>query len=178
MKGYEGLYRVSNWGRVWSCPREETFTYNRTCGPVQITRVRKGKFMSPRKGVYLMLNLCKDRVYKAFLLHRLVALHFVPNPDNKPEVNHIDEDKHNPRADNLEWMTSSENSLHSCYKTTGSKVGNSKLKEDEVLEVVKLLEDGFPQTEIGEFFGVSNHTIHKIKTGANWSWLTGIGKGV
>lgn len=89
--GYEGLYEVSNWGRVKSLPRNGTVKYARIL-----------KFHTNRQG-YLQVGLCKNNKLKIFLVHRLVAEAFLPNPDNLPEVNHKDENKTNNSVDNLEW---------------------------------------------------------------------------
>ena len=84
--------------------------------------------------------------------------------------------KKNNHIDNLEWVTSSDNSLHSCYKTTGSKNGVSKLTEEEVKNIADLIKIGMKQTAIAQMYGVTPHCIFRIKAGDNWSWLTGFGK--
>ena len=91
--GYNGLYQVSNLGRV---------------------KNKKGLIMAqkPSKDGYVRLLLFKDGKYKAEYVHILVAKAFIPNPAHKPEVNHIDADKANNKVDNLEWVTSSENHSH------------------------------------------------------------------
>jgi hypothetical protein len=66
---------------------------------------------------YVTVRLTKDKKVKRFRLHRLVAIHFIPNPENKEEVNHIDGDKLNNGEDNLEWHTRQENATHA--KETG-----------------------------------------------------------
>lgn len=155
--GFEGLYEVSNTGliRRTTTKRNKAFSYGR----------------------YATVHLYKNSVCKAFTVRRLVAKHFIGNPDNKPEVNHIDEDTMNNRADNLEWVTRSENALHSSYKNRGELSAKSLLSEKEVKEIVTHLKDGLlNQHAIAELYGVSNHTIHKIKVGANWGWLTGLSK--
>lgn len=95
--GYEGWYEVSNIGRV------------RRIG---------GNLMKQHKTQfgYLALTLCKHGKVKGFQVHRLVAMAFVPNPQNKPFVNHLDEVKTNNRAENLEWVTSSENNNYGTAK--------------------------------------------------------------
>jgi hypothetical protein len=108
IRGYEGLYEVSNTGKVRS--------------------VRGGK----RQGVelkhsitplgYHRLQLCKDRKSTSYFVHRLVAETFVTNEYNKPEANHIDGNKSNNAATNLNWMTSRENKLHTIYVLRAGKV--------------------------------------------------------
>lgn len=92
IEGYEGLYRVSNMGRVrgrGSC--------------IKPSKTKKG---------YLRVELWKGNARHSARIHRLVASAFVPNPHGKPDVNHIDGNKQNNRASNLEWVTPKENNAH------------------------------------------------------------------
>ena len=91
--GYEGLYKISDTGNVWSCKYKKLLS----------KRINKG---------YVYVNLHQNRQQKTFPVHRLVALVYVPNPFDKKEVNHIDENKDNNNATNLEWVTSKENANH------------------------------------------------------------------
>lgn len=94
IKGYEGLYQVSNLGRVKR---------------VTTDRILKG---SKDSIGYLRVNLHKNNIPSTEKVHRLVAEAFIPNLENKPQVNHRDEDKTNNMASNLEWMTAKENINH------------------------------------------------------------------
>lgn len=96
--GYEGLYEVSNLGRVRSVDR-----YVKSKG--ESYWLRKGKMLSPAKDKngYLKVNLSCNGKNNIIRVHRLVAQVFIHNPDNLPEINHKDEDKTNNRVDNLEW---------------------------------------------------------------------------
>ena len=96
IEGYEGKYQVSNMGRV------KTLNY-RNSGKEQILH-------SNPTGGYCIVGLCKTK-RKTYYIHRLVAAAFVPNPENKPEVNHINHNKRDNRASNLEWVTQYENGL-------------------------------------------------------------------
>lgn len=91
-------YMVSNYGRVKNCMRN--------------------KILRPGLGGngYLTVCLYDKGIGKSYRLNRLVALAFIPNPDNKPEVNHNDEDKLNNFASNLSWMTKAENIAHSAHQ--------------------------------------------------------------
>lgn len=89
---YEGLYEVSNTGKVRSL-----FRYKKVLKPV-ITR-----------SGYCAVELFKDKMGKMKLVHRIVAAAFIPNPNGFPQVNHIDENKHNNCAENLEWCTAKYN---------------------------------------------------------------------
>ena len=104
VKGYEGLYQVSNHGKVKSVKRKGK--NGRYYGG-------KTKILTPSKsGGYLTVGLSKGSFSKTYLVHRLVADVFIPNPLNKKEINHIDGDKHNNNIDNLEWNTRLENMRH------------------------------------------------------------------
>lgn len=111
IKGYEGKYLVTRDGRVITMSR--VIGYNHSMTGKRLTRRTKAKEMSigDCKG-YNTLGLSKDGVTKSHRLCRIVALHFVPNPENKPAVNHKDGNKKNDHADNLEWVTAKENSQH------------------------------------------------------------------
>ena len=114
--GYEGLYEVSNTGRVRSVDR-----YVKTC--YGSYRLHKGKVLSPgiRPDGYLVVSL----QYRMFRVHRIVAEAFLPNPDNLPQVNHKDEDKSNNRVDNLEWCDSKYNNN---YGTARIRERDTKMK--------------------------------------------------
>lgn len=92
--GYESEYLVSDHGYVWS--------------------IRRNKLLKPKKTVagYLRVGLSVGGNRKDFPVHRLVAVAFVPNPENKPTVNHINEMKTDNRVENLEWATSAEQNTH------------------------------------------------------------------
>lgn len=83
-----------------------------------------------------MRNNCQETHY----VHRLVAQSFVPNPDNKPEVNHIDGDRLNNNVSNLEWVTSSENSFHAS--ATGLRIYTNRLTRDEFIECLQAVVGG------------------------------------
>lgn len=103
IEGYEGLYQVSNYGRVKSLARTKM-----NHGKSQLIPER---IMSQEKNSsgYLRVNLYKNSDRKRMLVHRLVAHAFISNPENKPCIDHIDTDKTNNHADNLRWCTQKEN---------------------------------------------------------------------
>lgn len=91
--GYEGFYEISNLGRI---------------------RNYKKHILSPNivTNGYSMITLCKNKIHNRCLIHRLVAQAFIPNPNNYPTINHIDENKSNNCVNNLEWCTRSYNSRY------------------------------------------------------------------
>ena len=96
--GYEGLYEVSNLGRVKSVER---YVPRHVRG--RIKEVHSGS------GGYPCVTLCKNRKSRVTPLHRIIALAFIPNPDNKPFIDHIDTDVTNYSLSNLRWVTPKEN---------------------------------------------------------------------
>lgn len=107
IKDYEGLYEVSNFGRIRSLDRV-------IINSDGVKRLCKGGIRKPYKDTrenkgYLRVKLNKDGIFKKFAIHRLVAQAFIPNPDNLSEVNHKDEVKTNNHVENLEWCDSKYN---------------------------------------------------------------------
>ena len=130
--GYEGLYQVSNFGRVKSLDKI-MFVYGCQKDPIQA--IKKGKILTPRKNSdgYDKVSLTKNKVAKEYFIHRLVAICFLDNPNNYEEVNHIDGNKTNNNVSNLEWCTHLQNMQH-CYENNlrkkstthcGLKYGNN-----------------------------------------------------
>ena len=104
VKGYEGLYQVSNFGRIKSLPRN---TKNQYKNGIIKQNVIRGKG-------YYYINLY-NKGTKLFTVHKLVAETFIPNPSNLPCINHIDGNKLNNKINNLEWCSYSDNEMH-AYK--------------------------------------------------------------
>ena len=113
--GYEGLYQVSNLGRV------KSFKY------------LKEKILKPshKDNGYLFITLCKNGVMKRYYIHRLVASAFIPNPQNKPTVNHIDCDRTNNCVENLEWNTYAENNDYALKMMKDKGINKKNNKESK-----------------------------------------------
>ena len=121
IENYEGLYQVSNLGRVKSLPRKRIT-------PTGWPYLSKEKILTPklRKDGYLEISLYTKGKSKSYFIHRLVAQAFIPNTESKPQVNHIDGDKTNNQVNNLEWATREENMQH-AFKT--GLIDSSKISE-------------------------------------------------
>lgn len=103
IEGYEGLYQISNYGRVKSLSRK-VWQFNKYVITQEFIMKNKNS-----KDGYKRIILCKDGKYKTFLVHRLVAKHFLNNINNLPYINHKDENKDNNSVDNLEYCTAKYN---------------------------------------------------------------------
>lgn len=163
MVGYEGLYEVSDLGRVKSLGRtiqihRENYT----------TRVWKEKILKPKiSSKYHRVWLCTGSNKRIYGIHRLVAEAFIPNPENKPQVNHIDGNPANNLLSNLEWVTQSENTRHAVsigrkLGLRGEKCPTSKVTDIQRLEILALYECGLRQTYIGNCYGISQGAVSYI----------------
>lgn len=159
IKNYEGYY-ITNESKVYSSK------YN----SLKELKIRKDKYG------YLKLELCTKSKAKTKLVHRLVAESFIDNPENKPEVNHLNGVKDDNRLHNLEWSTSKENTRHACAtglrNSKGENHYKSKLTELEVIDIRLLLNKGnLKHWEIAERFNVSRETISFIKGNRAWKHI-------
>ena len=131
IKDFEGLYEITMQGEVRSVDRK--FTYYDPRWNTYTTRHTKSKIMNQYDSIggYKFISLRKDGKYYQCYVHRLVAQTFIPNPENKKEVNHKDGNKCNNAATNLEWVTPSENQIHS-HQVLGhpSSTKGTHLSED------------------------------------------------
>jgi hypothetical protein len=129
VQGYEGLYMVSNLGNVKALPR---FHNNNGCGYMQKERI----MLQGKRGRYPRVTLRKDGIAKDMSVHRLVAMAFIPNPEKKPCVNHIDNNPENNCVDNLEWCTHRENALHAYRVANVCHGRKGKHHTQEVKEII------------------------------------------
>lgn len=162
--GFE-WYEVSNVGNVRSIDREFVNQIGRKC-------FLKGSPIKPTiaKG-YARVGIRKDAVKKMFSVHRLVALAFIPNPNNYESVNHINGDKLDNRVDNLEWCTLTQNIKHAYDNNLMGCMDNSLAKVAKINEVnsYKLIRVTSPNgkvfefnsvKETSEYFGIKVSTIN------------------
>ncbi|MBM7132744.1 MULTISPECIES: NUMOD4 domain-containing protein [Staphylococcus] len=162
IEGYEGLYEISNLGRVKSLPK-----MSGSC-------MRKEKILNSKnrltKDGYARVNLHREGKGKDFRVCRLVATHFIDNPDNKSTVNHINGIKTDDRVENLEWATSNENMKH-AYDTQlkkgmkGETNSQSKLTMEQV-ETIRKRYKRYSKTDgtvaIARDYGVTPRVINQI----------------
>ena len=128
--GYEGLYEVSNTGVVRALERtvvgrNQVTTFNR----VYPARIMSFHYL-PRN--YIQVFLAKNGKTKGYLVHRLVAEAFIPNPENKPEVNHKDRNPANNTVENLEWVSKQENMDHAIANGWDPKLSRLGAKSTEL----------------------------------------------
>lgn len=135
------------------------------------------KAQSTNRDGYKIVVLYKNNKSIAKTVHRLVALAFLPNPENKPCVNHIDGDKTNNVLENLEWVTYSENTIHSFKNglqipAQGEDVHCAKVTNAQVHEICKLMEQGLRNIEIIEKLGVPKTLLKNIRNNNSWKSIS------
>lgn len=152
VKGYKGIYQVSNLGNVRSLDRVIKYSNGSS-------RVHRGKLLNPRatKDGYLYVSLYKNKKEKKFKVHRLVLAAFLA--PSKLTVHHINEVRDDNNLCNLMYLTNEEN----------ARIATSKLNKDAVLKIKELIRQKVPNTEIGQIYGVNHRTISSIKNGNTWN---------
>lgn len=133
IKGYEGLYQISNEGRVKSLPREWKCARNESGN-----RNHNEIIMSPQLRLnYYRVRLVKDGVGKNKSIHRLVAEAFIDNPDNKPVIDHINGNSIDNRVENLRWCTQKENNGFELHRKNIGKAQLGRKHSEETIEKVR-----------------------------------------
>lgn len=164
IKGYEGKYQVSNLGNIRGLDRKDN-----------IGRPVKGKMISQgtQKNGYVTVKLRFNGIQKTFRVHRIVADAFCDNPNNLPEVNHIDEDKKNNRASNLEWCTRRyNNSYGSGIEKRKSKYSYqcAQLKDGEVINTFPSMIEASRKTGI-PFSSIQRCINGRYKSTHGFQWV-------
>lgn len=134
IKGYEGIYEVSSEGRIRK-NKNHSFNRGRIVAPGYMMKPIQCHVKDKKKAGYRYVFLAtgiKGEKSKKFPIHRLVAKAFIPNPENKPEVNHVNTIKHDNRAENLEWVTGLENQIHAFKNNLAISPKNITLEEWEL----------------------------------------------
>lgn len=166
IKGYEGIYQVSNYGKVKSLDRAIWMEINNCFGKF------KSNLLKQENGAngYPKVVLCKNNLPKTYLVHRLITIAFIPNPYNKPEVNHKNGIKIDNRLENLEWVTLSENHTHAykigLQKAYGENNGRAKLNSFQV-RVIRKSKDSTGR-ELSVIFNISEQVICQILKNKIW----------
>jgi len=181
IKGFEGLYEISNQGRIKSLPKTVTG------GRYNCPRRFGEKILKPDGTRYLMIPLSKNGIKYPLLVHRLVCFAFHPNPENKPQVNHKDGDKKNNNDWNVEWATNSENQLHAFKNnlqvrrnfTDKERLDMSILRRGENSPTAKvnseivlaIRESKLTQLELSKIYNISRSAVGLIKSNKRWSHI-------
>lgn len=164
--GFEGKYSITNDGRVYSHSRIEE--RDGRAGPVSY--LVKGRWMKQQlRGGYL--RVCLSGCH--YSVHRLVAEAFIPNPESRDYINHIDGNKSNNLTSNLEWCTAKENSQHKFatglhVPLKGERHNLAKLTESEVMDIRGSDESA---SVLADRYSVNKTCIYKIRSGASWSHI-------
>jgi hypothetical protein len=162
--GYEGIYQASNLGRIKSLSK----TVNISNGKKRNVLEKLFNLRTNNYG-YNVVTMYLNGKMQSKRSNRVIALTFIPNPENKPYVNHINGIKNDDRVVNLEWCTAKENSIHAVKKgllKNSSGIGEDhnyfKLTLDDVTEIRSLKKKGFTNKEIGIKFSISKDYVSKI----------------
>lgn len=170
IKEYEGLYQVSSYGRIRRIEKEITVV---TPHKGTFTKTYKGRILKPSiRGMYYGVDLSKASKIKRKHIHRIVAETFIPNPYNKPEVNHIDGNKLNNNVENLEWVTKSENAIHAYRKLKRTPPRNAPITCIETGKKYKKMLDAQKETGI-LITSICNYLAGKSSHAGGFHWKRG-----
>lgn len=157
--GFERYYKISNTGKIFS--------------------LRQNRLVKPgknKKGYRQFILRGENGLNQAIRIHRQVGMHFIPNPDNLPQLNHKDKDKENNNDWNLEWCTNQQNATHSWengrVSLKADEIYNAKFTNEQVLEIRKLLNTGlFKHLELAQMYKCAKSTITAINTKRSYKFV-------
>ncbi len=172
--GWKGMYQASNLGRIKSLARY-IVTVKGTKYPIE-EKILKGHVDT--KG-YIQVEFKRNRRRHIIALHRLIALAFIPNPENKPQINHINGNKTDNRIENLEWCTGSENVRHAWnnrlnHALHGEQHPNAKLTNEQakwVKEHYIPRDKEYGVNAMARKFNVSTTPIYNILKKKGWKHI-------
>lgn len=167
--GFEGLYQVSNRGRVRSMDMM-------TAHPGGGLMRRKSRILSPNtmRDGYRQVSLCREGVVKCLRVHRLVLMAFVGLPKDGMVACHCDNNPANNNLSNLRWDTLSGNfsdKIENGTSNRGERNNTSKLTESQAVEIKLLALAGESHASLSRRFGISKTSIYDIKNGRSWAHL-------
>ena len=159
-------YTVTSDGDVYS------LNFNRSGKKIKLKPIKD------KHNGYYYVNIYHNKKIHRMLVHRLVAIAFIPNPDNKPEVNHKNGHKKINKKSNLEWVTAKENTRHAIQNNLrsvhyGDKATDSKITQNTAIKICKLLEENqYGVREIADVLNVSHAIVSNIKHKKAWTHIS------
>ena len=165
IKGYEGLYQVSNEGRIKSLPRKWVAANGGT-------RSHNGIILAQANGTkgYKVVNLAKDGSSKTYKVHRLVAEAFIDNPKHYPMINHKDECKDNNFVENLEWCDNAYNIRYGNRTKKSSKVVYQFTLDGQLLKQYDSASDAARLNNYSSIGNISSCCLGLMKTYKGYKW--------
>lgn len=173
ISNWEGIYQISNKGRVKSLPRLSPYKRGFRKVAEKVLKPRKSGKPTPEGKHYLKVILCKDGYREQHTVHSLVAKHFVANPNKLPCVMHLDDNPENNWDTNLKWGTIKDNNRDRHLKGRDyipkpTEVNTNVLSYQDVEEIKHRIQKGETQQDIAKSFNIHQATVSKIKLNKIW----------